>query len=313
MTMHDDQLHIDEDLACRLVVEQFPGWGHERISRVMTDGTVNAIFRIGADLTARFPLRSADPTDISAELVREAAAMRELATCCPVPTPEPVALGRPGHGYPLPWSVQTWLPGVVATPDGLAHSEVFTRDLATLVHSLRAADARGRPFTGSGRGGDLKNSDEWMEVCFLKSDGLLPVDRLRALWSEFRSLPSAGPAVMTHGDLIPGNLLVGGDRLLGVLDGGGFAPADPSLDLVAAWHMLDNERRALLRRELASSDLEWRRGAAWAFQQAMGLVWYYRETVPGMSALGRSTLARILNDGEFSVSTPTGSGAASQH
>ena len=37
--------------------------------------------------------------------------------------------------------------------------------------------------------------------------------------------------------------------------------------------------------ELACGDLEWWRGAAWAFQQAMGLVWYYRETNPGMSAL----------------------------
>lgn len=306
--MHDDQLHIDEALAARLVAEQFPRWGHERVSHVMTDGTVNAIFRIGADLTARFPLRSADPADTGDELSREAAAMRELAMYCSLPTPEPVALGTPGHGYPLPWSVQTWLPGAVATPAGLAHSEVFTRDLATLIHSLRAADAGGRPFTGSGRGGDLKDSDEWMEVCFLQSGSLLPVDRLRALWSEFRSLPPAGPAVMTHGDLIPGNLLVEGVRLVGVLDGGGFAPADPSLDLVPAWHMLDDERRALLRRELACSDLEWWRGAAWAFQQAMGLVWYYRGTNPGMSSLGRSTLARILTDREFSAPGPTGSG-----
>lgn len=35
--MHDDQLHIDEDLARRLIVEQFPGWGHEHISHVMSD------------------------------------------------------------------------------------------------------------------------------------------------------------------------------------------------------------------------------------------------------------------------------------
>jgi aminoglycoside phosphotransferase (APT) family kinase protein len=300
MVMHDDQLHLDEDLAARLVSEQFPEWGHQDISRVLSQGTVNAIFRIGTGLTARFPLRSADPSGTRAGLAREAAAMRELAACCPVPTPVPVAMGSPGQGYPLPWSVQTWLPGAVATPGGLAHSDVFAHDLASLIRSLRAANTGGRPFTGSGRGGELKDSDEWVEICLHKSDGMLPVDRHRALWSEFRDLPPAGPAVMTHGDLIPGNLLVEDDRLVGVLDGGGFAPADASLDLVAAWHMLDNERRALLRRELACSDLEWRRGAAWAFEQAMGLVWYYRESNPGMSALGRNTLARILNDPEFS-------------
>lgn len=306
--MHDDELHIDEQIAGRLIVDQFPEWRRERVRRIVTDGTVNAVFRIGADFAARFPLRSAEPTDMSKALAREAVAMHELAACCPVPTPVPVAVGNPGYGYPLPWSVQTWLPGAVATPKGLAHSDMFVRDLADLVHSLRAADTKGRHFAGSGRGGDLRDSDTWMEVCFRESDGLLPVDRLRTLWTEFRSLPAYGPEVMTHGDLIPGNLLVEGGRLVGVLDGGGFAPADPSLDLVAAWHMLDDERRTLLRSKLACDDLEWWRGAAWAFQQAMGLVWYYRETNPGMSTLGRTTLARILNDSQFSALTSASPG-----
>lgn len=107
---------------------------------------------------------------------------------------------------------------------------------------------------------------------------------------------------MSHGDLTPANLLVDGERLVGVLDGGGFAPADPALDLVAAWHMLDLGTRNVLRRELGVSPVEWRRGAAWAFQQSMGLVWYYRESNPGMSALGRSTLERILSDPEVNTS-----------
>ncbi|MGF9647303.1 phosphotransferase [Pseudarthrobacter oxydans] len=101
---------------------------------------------------------------------------------------------------------------------------------------------------------------------------------------------ASGTEAMTHGDMIPGNLLVEAGRLVVVLDGGGFAPADPALDLVAAWHMLDDERRALLRNELGCEDLEWWCGAAWAFQQAMGLIWYYRDTNPVMSALGRITL-----------------------
>ncbi|MCB5293400.1 phosphotransferase [Arthrobacter sp. SO3] len=212
---------------------------------------------------------------------------------------------RVRYDYPLPWSVQTWVPGITATPNGLSHSEPFARDLVALICSFRAADTRGRPFASTGRGGDLKESDEWMEVCFHESTDLLPVDRLRTLWEAFRSLPAARSVVMNHSDLIPGNLLVEGDRLIGVLDGGGFAPADPSLDLVAAWHMLDDGRRALIRNDLACDELEWWRGAAWAFQQAMGLVWYYRETNPGMSALGQSTLARISNDQVFSKLTST--------
>ena len=309
MAMHDDELHLDEQVARRLIIDQFPEWRHECVRHVTTDGAVNAIFRIGADLTARFPLRYADPTDMRAELAQEAAAMRELAAYCPVATPAPVAMGDPGYDYPLPWTVQTWIHGAVATPHDLAHSEMFAHDLVGLVRSLRAADTKGRHFAGSGRGGDLHDSDAWMEVCFRESDGLLPVDRLRALWAEFRSLPNVAPEVMTHGDLIPGNLLVEDDRLVGVLDGGGFAPADPSLDLVAAWHMLDDERRAILRSELACGDVEWWRGAAWAFQQAIGLVWYYRETNPGMSMLGQTTLVRIPKDPVFSALTSARPGA----
>ncbi|WP_434992235.1 aminoglycoside phosphotransferase family protein [Arthrobacter sp. Ld5] len=307
MGMHDDQLHIDEDMARRLIISQFPQWRDERMQHVATDGTVNAIVRIGTGLAARFPLRAADPSTVNDELTREAAAMRELSTYCPFPSTVPVAVGAPGDGYPLPWSVQTWLPGDVATPEGLEHSDRFAHDLATLIRSLQAADTRGRTFTGAGHGGNLQDSDGWMEVCFRQSEGLLPVDRLRDLWAAFRLLPAADSTVMTHGDLIPGNLLVDGERLVGVLDTGGFGPADPALDLVAAWHMLDQRRRNVLRGELAIGELEWRRGAAWAFQQAMGLVWYYRETNPGMSALGRSTLARVLNDFPSAPPAPSAS------
>ncbi|WP_244632495.1 hypothetical protein [Microbacterium sp. Se63.02b] len=90
------------------------------------------------------------------------------------------------------------------------------------------------------------------------------------------------------------------DASLGVLDGGGFGPADRALDLVAAWHVFDAPARQVLRDEVGAGEIEWRRGAAWAFQQAIGLGWYYEESNPEMSALGLSTLRRILADPELS-------------
>ncbi len=135
-----------------------------------------------------------------------------------------------------------------------------------------------------------------MEECFEKSAGLLDVPRLRQIWSQLRELPREGADVMSHSDLIPGNVLVAGDRLTGVLDAGGFGPADPALDLVSAWHLLDGGPREVLRRTLGCDDLEWERGKAWAFQQAMGLVWYYVESNPTMSGMGRRTLDRILEE-----------------
>ena len=285
--MHHGEHRMDVGTARTLITEQFPQWAHLPLVIAEGSGTVNTIIRIGADLAARFPLLA------GAALEAEARASAEFAEASPVPTPLPVALGRPGHGYPFAWSVQTWLPGLVATPDGLAESRVFAEDLAVLITSLRAAGTGGRVFAGVGRGGVLTDHDEWMETCLRESESLLDVPRLRCLWADLRALPRGGDDVMSHGDLTPANILVAGDRLAGVLDGGGFGPADPALDLVAAWHLLGGESRRVLRASVGSDDLEWERGKAWAFEQAMGLVWYYHETNPAMSALGRSTLARI--------------------
>ena len=86
------------------------------------------------------------------------------------------------------------------------------------------------------------------------------------------------------------------DRLAGVLDVGGLGPADSALDLVGGWHLLEAGPRQVLRDDLKCDDLEWERGKGWAFEQAMGLVWYYAESNPVMSQLGRRTLQRILTD-----------------
>lgn len=152
----------------------------------------------------------------------------------------------------------------------------------------------GRTFQGQGRGGDLRSHDAWMETCFRHSEGILDVPRLRPIWTAVQDLPR-GPAgdVMTHGDLIPGNLLVAGGRLAGVLDVGGLGPADPALDLVCAWHLLEAGPRQALRAELGSGDLAWERGLAWAFEQAMGAGWYYVDSNPAMSRMARRTLRRI--------------------
>ncbi|MFB4291226.1 aminoglycoside phosphotransferase family protein [Nonomuraea sp. ATR24] len=292
--MHAGQLTVTPETVRALVAEQFPQWRDLPVTGVAAHGTVNAIFRIGDGLAARFPLEPRDVDSTRAWLQKEARAAGELAGRTRFRTPEPVALGEPGAGYPLPWSVQTWLPGVVATDADPGESVAFAHDLAALVRDLRALDTRGRTFSGSGRGGDLKDHDAWMETCFTHSEHLLDVPRLRRLWAELRILPREGADVMNHCDLIPGNVLVSGGRLVGILDVGGFAPADPALDLVSAWHLLEAGPRQALRDDLGCTDLEWERGKAWAFQQAMGLVWYYVDSNPPMSGLGARTLQRIL-------------------
>jgi aminoglycoside phosphotransferase (APT) family kinase protein len=294
--MHPGQLVISPAQVRELIAAQFPQWRDLAVRPVTGTGTVNALVRIGGTLVARFPLEPGDPARTRSWLEAEARAARELFGRTRFPTPEPVALGAPGAGYPLPWSVQTWLPGTVATAGDLAGSAGFARDLAEFICGVRAIGTAGRTFRGRGRGGDLRTHDAWMQTCFERSAGLLDVPRLRSAWDELRGLPRTAADVMSHTDLIPGNVLVAGGRLAGIIDVGGLQPADPALDLVGGWHLLDTGPREVFRAGLGCDDLEWERGRAWAFEQAMGLVWYYARTNPAMSQLGRRTLDRIMAD-----------------
>ena len=55
-------------------------------------------------------------------------------------------------------------------------------------------------------------------------------------------------------------------------------------------------QRFKFREHLVSDDLQWERGKAWAFEQAMGATWYYVESNPAMSRMGRRTLHRIITE-----------------
>jgi len=292
--MHDDQLLVEVTVVRQLISDQFPQWSDMCVRAMPTAATVNAIFLIGDELAARFPLRPADPVTMRQLLLLEAAAAHEFATVSPVPSPRPVALGTPGRGYPLPWSVQSWLPGRDAIGDDPGGSQAVAEDLSDLLVCLRNVDTCGRSFSAEGRGGHLRDHDDWMELCFDRSQGLVDVPKLRAMWARLRDLPEVDHDVMCHGDLTPPNVLVDAGHLVGVLDVGGFAAADPALDLVSAWHLLDAGSRETLRRTLRCSAVQWERGMAWALQQSMGLVWYYATTNPVMSQWGKRTLNRLL-------------------
>jgi aminoglycoside phosphotransferase (APT) family kinase protein len=177
--MHPNQLAVKIDAVRALAAEQFPAWAKPPIQAVASQETVNALFRIGDRLAARFPLQPGDAAEMHRRLKSEAEAARELARSTRFPTPEPVALGEPGPGYPLPRSVQTWVPGIVASEADPGDSVAFAHDLAEFIASVRAIGTRGRTFAGSGRGGELASQDEWMDTCFSRSEELLDVPRLR--------------------------------------------------------------------------------------------------------------------------------------
>ena len=292
--MHEGQLEVTAELVERLVKDQFPDWSALAVRAVPSHGTVNAVFRIGDELAARFPIQPGDAAEVRQELEDEVEAARRLHAMSPYPTPEPVAIGVPADGYPLPWAVQTWVDGTIAYDADVAGSTAFAEDLARFVLALRAQPTEGRVFTASGRGGVLTSQNEWVADCLERSRGMIDVDSLTRLWADLRTTPRTEPDTWTHRDLMPGNLLAKDGRLAGVIDVGMFAVSDPAMDLQPAWNLFDPTAREAFRTTLDSDDTQWRRGMGWAFAQAIGCLWYYVETNPVMSRTAHHTLTALL-------------------
>ena len=295
MRMHQDQLEVTPEAVAGLVADQFPQWAALPVTPVPSHGTVHLLFSLGDDLVARLPMLPAEPDDGYAAVAAEQRAARQLLGRVPVATPEPVATGAPGAGFPLPWSVYRWLPGTTAGDD-VAGSERFGRDLALFVAAVGAIDTGGRVFDRPGRGGALKDVDAYVDRSLVRDPAPFTGSALRALWERLRETPRDDADTMTHGDLMPGNLLVSAGRLTAVIDVATVGPADPAIDLQPAWNLLTGPGRAAFRAALGPTQDQWDRGRGWAFAQAVGCLDYYRATNPVMSGNAVRTLRALLDD-----------------
>ena len=101
-----ERVGVDEATVTALVADQFPQWSDRTVTRVRPGGWDNRTFRLGADLLARLP--AASPYVAAVE--KEQAWLPRLAGELPLPIPAPVAAGRPGAGFPFPWSIIAWIP-----------------------------------------------------------------------------------------------------------------------------------------------------------------------------------------------------------
>jgi aminoglycoside phosphotransferase (APT) family kinase protein len=105
--MHAGEFDIDAGLVARLVAAQFPDVASLSIRKVESTGTVNAIYRIGADLYARLPRVQRMVPDLE----REWQWLPRLAPHAPLQIPEPVAMGQPASSFPFPWAIYRWIEG----------------------------------------------------------------------------------------------------------------------------------------------------------------------------------------------------------
>ncbi|GIH14295.1 aminoglycoside phosphotransferase family protein [Rugosimonospora africana] len=288
--MRDNEIVADADLVRRLLAAQFPHLASLALTRVQSTGTENVIYRLGTDLSVRLPRIE----DAIRQIEFEAQWLPRLAPCVTFAIPEPVGLGAPGEGYPWPWAIHRWIDGVHPTEE-LAGSTEFATDLARFVVDLRSVDASGA--RGGYRSVPLRSRERGFLEWTSAAKDLIDTAAMLEVWDEALAAPEwDGPSRWTHGDLLPGNVLVRGGRLHAVLDFGTAGVGDPACDAFAGWAMLDPPARRVFRQEAGFDDAAWARGRGWTLT-FVGALTYYRDTNPVLAEVARRSILRVLADG----------------
>jgi len=185
---------LTPELVCRLIAEQFPQWAHLPVRPVDLDGWDNASFRLGDDMSVRLP----SDESYAAAVDKEHRWLPVLAGQLPLPIPRPLGKGRPGPGFPRPWSIYQWLPGQSATFERIGDLRQFAFDLAAFLRTLYLVDPAGGPAGGEHnfwRGGPLTVYDaQTRESIAALADEFDPA-RTSAAWAAaLAALIRPGPA-----------------------------------------------------------------------------------------------------------------------
>ena len=95
---------------------------------------------------------------------------------------------------------------------------------------------------------------------------------------------------------MPGNFLMNGGVLTGMVDVGIPAIGDPAADLQPAWVLFEEPARGTfvtaMRLDVAAQE----RGRGWAFEMAIGGLHYYEHTNPVFFRQALQTLERLLTE-----------------
>ncbi|MEM8709857.1 MAG: phosphotransferase [Planctomycetota bacterium] len=162
-------------------------------------------------------------------------------------------------------------------------------------HQSPPADAPVNPTRGAALAVQQKNIAERIDD--LEELGEPPPTRLRTLWEESFLLAPPSATTWIEADLHARNVLVDGGRISAIIDWGDLCAGDPSTDLAAFWMLFDSaeDREAGLVRYGATEE-ERSRAAGWAILFGVLLLHTGLQDTPRHAAMGRATLARVLED-----------------
>lgn len=297
--LHPGQPDVDADVVRRLVASQHARWAGLPVTRVASDGTTNAIWRLGSDAAARLPLVSygEDAIDV------EGRWLPRLAPRLPFAVPVQLATGERDAGYPFRWSVHRWIDGEPVSRAPVGDLTALAEDLAEWIAALHRADTTdGRDAALHDlRGAPLALRDAETRRGIAALAGEIDEGAALAVWEDALRAGAWNRApVWTHGDLLPGNLLARNGRLAAVLDFAGLGVGDPACDLMIAWGLFSGASRAAfrdaLRDRIGLDEATWVRGRGHALHHAAIYIPYYRDANAFGVAGVRRQLAQVLAD-----------------
>ncbi|MFD5142227.1 aminoglycoside phosphotransferase family protein [Streptomyces sp. NPDC058401] len=272
---------IDGTLVRRLVDAQFPQWAGLPLRLLDPAGSDHVIYRLGRELSVRLPRGPG----VVGQAAKEAEWLPRLAPHLPLAVPVPVALGRPGFGYPWPWSVSRWLDGEVATAAALADSSAAALELAGFLTALQRFAPPDRASRAEAVQGDLADRDRATRAAIAEVSGVFDAPAMTALWEAALGAPGWDrPPVWFHGDFHTGNLLTTNGRLSAVIDFGGLGVGDPACDLTIAFTLMSAPSRAVFRGALGVDEATWLRGRGWALATGLNAYTFHAATDPRVAA-----------------------------
>lgn len=288
--LHDQGI----DTRDRSVAELDSGWDNALYTVAPGDHTKPELRQ---RLIVRLPRRA-----VAVELLRqEQRWLPQLFLDSPLPLPRPLLFGKAGHGYPWPFSVVPYLPGVASDlqPADADQAPVYA-DFLAAVHQPAPSDAPHNPY----RGVPLSTRHVGFMERWQRCTADLSVDQqqLLDLWHNAITLPIDIAPTWLHGDPHARNLLVNQGKISGVIDWGDLCAGDRANDLSAIWmHFHDPKARRLAidRYQSHCPDVSvdtWGRARGWALLFGIIFLDTGRVDHPRHREMGQRTLANLLAD-----------------
>lgn len=246
----DAEVAVDRALVSALLAEQFPELDAAS-ARLLAEGWDYSVWSVEERWAFRFPRKQVAIPGVE----RELAVLPLLAPLLPVAVPAPRFLGEPSERFPWPFFGATLFAGVEPSEAELADADRIElgAQLGRVLLVLHAPETLAEVDAEHALPVDLNRRADMTFRVSRARENLAALDqlgvwhapaRVETILSSAEALgPTASTLVLAHGDLHQRNLLVGGGALTAIIDWVDVCRADPCIDLVPFWSLLDGAGR----------------------------------------------------------------------